>query len=221
MWTEHRRIAFLCGLTFLMSALVFGTPGARAESPSANSVANSTPSFSFTPRDPAQLKALKWLSKEPVTLLDLGILRLRDELTLAAAGLADEAIGLEAPVTGTYYNWRGREIVGYAIFAEPYADRTPERCAHVFERLVETMTERAPQGPDQASWFLETLFTHAGPRGLRPHDLGDRLVEMVSLRVSLAATRADRRAGDHKRLRCEGRLDAKADALKTKLSGVF
>ncbi|MCR9255906.1 MAG: hypothetical protein NXI16_07395 [Alphaproteobacteria bacterium] len=204
----------------LAAALMTGVVASAAEETPGNAVAN-TPQPFFTPRDPSQMKALRWLSQEPVTLMDMGILRLRDEMAIAVDRLADEAIGLEPPVTGSYYNWRGRQIVAYAIFAEPFDDRTPERCAHVFERLVATLTHKAPQGPGQASWFLENLFTHTGPRGFRPHELGDRLVELVSLEVSLAGTRSDRRAGDHKRLRCEGRLDAPPEGLKNRLSGTF
>lgn len=171
--------------------------------------------------DPIRLKTLRWLSTEPVSLLDIGILRLRDAMERAADPLLDEGIGLEPPRSGAYYTWRQRGIVAYATFAEPYEDRTESRCTHIYDRMVEKLTERAPRGPGQASWFLEDLFTHTGQRGLRPHELGSKLVGMVTLEISLSATAGDRRAGDHLRIRCRGRLDAEAGTLETRVSGRF
>lgn len=155
---------------------------------------------------------LEWLANEPVTLFDLGMLRLREDLDDAAQALtASESVSSE-PRTGVFYQWRKREITAYVTLRERFTDPTEAGCRETFKRVRDTLLADVPAGPRSAEVYLETLFTHPGFGNWgRPRRLGADLVEMVRFEVTLLPPPPAHAGG--RRVQCSGPLNTEPEDL--------
>jgi len=151
---------------------------------------------------------LRWLHAQPLTLFDLGIMRLERDAHDAAPWLAESEAGREPALAGVQYNFWRKRIVVYVSLHRPRAERTEANCVALFRRLVERMVARAPEGPGRAAWYLEKTFVPTGRERLAPEAFGRRLVEIVHAEVTLRGRSDDARAGETGRMTCSGRLDA-------------
>lgn len=154
---------------------------------------------------------LVWLGAQPLTLFDLGVMRLERDVLAVAPWLADADGSAEPPLAGVQYDFRKRRLVVYVALHRPRAARTEANCVALFHRLVERLTAHAPEGPGRAAWYLEKAFMPVGRERMGHGDLGRRLLEAVHAEVSLRGRADDARADQTGRMTCRGRLDA-ADA---------
>lgn len=151
---------------------------------------------------------LGWLGSQPLTLFDLGIMRLERDVLAAAPWLAETDALRDQPLAGVQYNFLRRQIVAYVALQRPRADRTEANCVALFRRLVERMLAQAPEGPGRAAWYLEKAFVPVGRERIGPEGFGRRLSAMVHAEVTLRGRSDDARAGETGRMTCRGRLDA-------------
>lgn len=150
---------------------------------------------------------LDWLSAEPVTLLDLGIVRFRLDLEAASNWLLERGHLSRAPLSGVFYEWRNRTIVAYVTVREMHVDPTKTRCRQTFARVVDRLLADGPGGPESSERYLEALFMHTGSGNWRrPRDLGADLVGAVRFEVTLLPPPPIYAGGSS--VRCFGRLDA-------------
>lgn len=178
------------------AALVLGITGGI---PAAATAADARPAFD-------------WLTREPVTLFDLGMLRLRQEMVEAAAWLVGAGHARGEPLAGAFYQWRQHQIVAYVTVHERFADPTETGCRAMFQRLRERLFRDTPGGIRSAEIYLETLFAHPGFGNYgNPRHIGRELVELVQVEVTILPPPPVTAGGD--RIRCAGRLDTPAEEL--------
>ncbi len=162
----------------------------------------------------------KRLMGEPLTLFDWGLMQLDRDLERASLRVFPRIGGEPQARSGTTYDWREGRVWMSVALALPRAERTEPRCAAIFQRLVRELTFSAPKSPDAAGWYLQNAFQ---PKARfwtsRFEDVGAKLLEVVWLEVSLRAPNQEALAGDSRRLRCAGRLDAAPEALAVELQG--
>lgn len=81
--------------------------------------------------------ALLWLMHEPVTLLDIGIFRLRQDVSQTAEWLLASWAVDGHPVSGAFYDWNSRRIVAcVTVPATGLAEPTTEACRATFATSV-------------------------------------------------------------------------------------
>jgi hypothetical protein len=130
--------------------------------------------------------AIGWLMNEPVTLFDLGILRLRQDLEVAQRGLAETSDSSAATWSGAYYDWREKAIIAYVSRRARRGEPSFQQCRDLFGRLTRSLLHGTPEGLRQAHVYLEQLFLHGGPGNFGyPRTIGDELVETVRLEVTI------------------------------------
>ena len=187
-------------VALMMAALMMALPGAV---------------FADTPLP--RRDALDWLAREPVTMLDWGMMRLRGDLDGSVDRLVRET---RASVSrnGVFYRFQDRRIVAYANFVELPRNRTEAVCKDVYTRLATIMVRGAPQGAGGASWYLESVFGHDAQRGDRPQDLGEQLADRVVLQVTVGPA-PEEAFGDGRRITCTGRLDAAPENIALRVEG--
>ena len=151
---------------------------------------------------------MRWLQEQPLTLFDLGIMRLERDVQAAAPWLAEDEVGREPAMSGVRYDFTRRRIVVYLSLHRPRAERTEAHCVALFHRLVERMIARAPEGTGRAAWYLEKTFVPAGRERIAPETFGRRLVELVHAEITLRGRSDDARASETGRMTCSGHLDA-------------
>jgi len=151
---------------------------------------------------------LRWLHAQPLTLFDLGVLRLERDVHAAAPWLAEAEAGSEPVLAGVRHEFRRGRILVYLSLHRPRAERTEAACIALFRRLVERMLARAPEGPGRAAWYLEKTFVPAGRERILPESIGRRLLETVHVEITLRPRSDDARAAEAGRMTCSGRLDA-------------
>lgn len=155
--------------------------------------------------DPAE-ETVRWLMKEPVTLMDLGMLRLREDLREASRTLVDMGYTTVEPRVGTYYEWREQTLRAYVAIREPYAAPSERTCLEVYERVMRHITAKAPGGSKSVGWYLESLFMHEGPGNYsRPRDMQEGLLNTIKFEVSVLPPDPMR---DSRKVQCSGRMDA-------------
>lgn len=162
-----------------------------------------TPAAADEPDDP-----LRWLHAQPLTLFDLGVMRLERDVHAAAPWLAGAEAGGEPVLAGVRYDFRRGRILVYVALRRPRDERTEAACVALFRRLVERMLARAPEGPGRAAWYLEKAFVPAGRERVAPESFGRRLLETVHAEITLRGRSDDARAAEAGRMTCSGRLDA-------------
>jgi hypothetical protein len=183
----------LCALGLCMLGLAAGPRVAAADPPPA-AAADASPTF-------------EWLTREPATLFDLGLLRLRLEMDKVARWLVDSGSVSGLPWSGAYYDWRNRRVIAYVTIRERLTDPTEAACRETFARIRDRLVEGVPSGPRSAEMVLETLFSHPGTGNWgRPRHLGRDLVELVRFEVVLLPPPPEQAGGP--RVSCAGRLDA-------------
>jgi len=168
-------------------------------------------------------EGLAYLRDEPVTLLDLGFLRLRRDLDRAALPLTDAEYEDAPPRTGVFYNWRRDRIHAYVSFAVAPERRTSATCIQRYLALTAALLGGAPEGPDRARGYLTRIFSHVGPRrwhARAPRTFGADLEAAFRFSVTLTGAALDQRAGDLHTIKCSGALDAAATTLTIRESGV-
>lgn len=102
-------------------------------------------------------KSLDWLMKEPVTLLDLGIFRLKEDLNRVARLFLERGYAALQPQTGVYFDWRERRIIAYLSVRETIAPPS-----------------------------LESIFSPEGPGNIsRPKTMAEDLLGSVQFEVSI------------------------------------
>lgn len=151
------------------------------------------------------------LQQEPVTLFDWGIAQLDRDMTRAAARIVPARLSrLTAPANaGVLYNGRERRITLYISASPGSALRTRGNCASLFADVVDDLTAGAPSGPDAAGWYLHNAFRPKAHFWGSPfEDVGAKLLDRVSLEITLQPPPQDAAAGDSSSVRCSGRLDA-------------
>lgn len=151
---------------------------------------------------------LRWLHAQPLTLFDLGIMRLERDVHAATPWLAEGEAGGEPALAGVRYEFRRGRLLVYLSLHRPRAERTEAACIALFHRLVERMLARAPEGPGRAAWYLEKTFVPAGRERVVPESFGRRLLETVHVEITLRPRSDDARAAEAGRMTCTGRLDA-------------
>ena len=153
-----------------------------------------------------------WLMNEPVTLFDLGMFRLEQDLDRAARWLMEMGYAAEEPISGAYYDWRQRRIIAYVSIRDPYNEPAEPACRETYERIAREIVRGTPQGSRTAQIYLENLFLHEGPGNFgRPRSLGPELVDSVRFEITLLPSNATDLGG--RRVRCAGRLDSKPEKL--------
>ena len=151
-------------------------------------------------------QTLKWLRTEPVTLLDLGMLRLREDLREVAVSLLEQGFAVTEPQVGTYYEWREDSIHAYIAIREPFARPTERTCLKIFSKAIEHLTNKQRGGPRAIGWYLESLFLHEGTGNYgRPTRMQESLLEAVKFEVSLLPPDP---MEDSRKVHCHGRMDA-------------
>src|SRR5690349_7288115 len=105
---------------------------------------------------------LQWLHAQPLTLFDLGVMRLERDVYAAAPWLAEPEAGGEPALAGVRYDFWHKRLVVYVSIHRPRAERTEAACIVLFRRLVERLLARAPEGPNRAAWYLEKTFVPTG-----------------------------------------------------------
>ncbi len=177
---ERRRLRFVP----LIAAIVAGSPAAGM----------------------AKERGLDWLMNEPVTLFDLGILQLRQDLEQVSRWLVDSGYTAEEPLSGAYYEWRQGLIVAYVTLRERTRDPTAMACRDAFGRIARRLTRDVPQGSRRAQIYLESLFLHQGPGNRAPsRTVGAELAEIVQVEVTLLPPPPVFLGGAG--VRCFGKLD--------------
>lgn len=150
----------------------------------------------------------RWLMHEPVTLFDLGILRLRQDLHATADWLLASGEVEGQPLSGVYYDWNRQRVVAYVtVPSTGLAEPTAGGCRAAFAATIHHLLRAGPQGVRQAEIYLENLFLHEGSGNLdRPRTLGPDLVESVRLQVTLLPSMP--LAPQAQTIRCDGRFDS-------------
>jgi hypothetical protein len=151
---------------------------------------------------------IAWLRAQPLSLFDLGIMRLERDVLAAAPWIAEMDAPRDQVLAGVQYNFWRQRIVVYVSMYRPRAERTETNCVALFRRLVERMIAHAPEGPGRASWYLEKSFAAIGRERATDDALGKRLSELVRAEITLRGRLDDARAGEAGRMTCTGRFDA-------------
>jgi hypothetical protein len=152
-------------------------------------------------------KSIHWLMREPVTLFDLGIIRLRLDVAAVSDRFHRDGLSADRPISGAYYLWPDQRIIVYMTVRELTAAPSALNCRETFAYTQDRLLHSPLSGPRRAETYLEGLFLHEGPgnRG-RPPALGEDLVEAVRLEITLLPP-APSSAGGSAAIRCAGRLD--------------
>lgn len=140
----------------------------------------------------APLTALEWASNEPVTLLDLGMLRLRQDIQLAGQVLYENGRVAGAPLSGVFYDWRTRKIETYlTVRAKPGRER-PGMCEEFFFQVVGDIVSGGTAAKKKPEWYIENLFTHETFRGFgRPQNFAEQMLDTVNFEVTIMPAGSD------------------------------
>ena len=151
-------------------------------------------------------EALSWLVNEPVTLMDLGMMRLREDLREASKTLIDLGYTTREPRVGTYFDWREKKITAYVSMREPYSRPDERTCLEVYDRVMRYISAKSPGGNGSVGWYLESLFSHEGMgNNSRPMRMQEGLLGAIDFEVSILPPDPMR---DSRKVQCRGRMDA-------------
>ena len=148
---------------------------------------------------------LDWLSAEPVTLMDLGMIRLKQDLLQVGQRLVDTGFLPMAPTTGAYYDWREKQIVIFLTARERFAAPSEGMCLEHYGRVANGLAGRSRGHQGDPGWYLEEIFTHDGWGNFtRPPQMREHLLATVKLEVTLLPPQL---MGPDRTLHCTGGLD--------------
>ncbi len=159
---------------------------------------------------------LDWLAAEPVTLLDLGVIRLKQDLLQVGQQLVHTGILPVAPTTGAYYDWREKKIVVFLTVRERYADPSEGMCLELFSRVAKGLANRGRGQKGEPSWYLEEIFTHDGWGNFtRPKSMRQQLMRSVQLEITVLPPQP---MGPAPTMNCSGNLDMDPSEVKVSTS---
>ncbi|MAY66147.1 MAG: hypothetical protein CMM77_03345 [Rhodospirillaceae bacterium] len=166
--------------------------------------------LAFRPAADARANStLDWLSAEPVTLMDLGIIRLKQDLAQVGQRLLEVGFLPVLPTTGAYYDWRDKKITVFLTARERFAQPSDGMCLELFARVAKGLASRSRGHQGDPGWYLEEIFTHDGWGNFtRPTQMREDLLKTVRLEVTLLPPQP---MGPARTLHCSGRLDTKLD----------
>ena len=165
--------------------------------------------------DPAK-ETLNWLANEPVTLMDLGMLRMRDDLREVSSTLIQLGYTNQDPTVGTYYDWRKKKILAYVSVREPFAKPDESTCLSIYERVMRHLKNKSPGGTRSMGWYLESLFLHEGPGNWgRPRMMQEGLLNAIQFEVTILPPDPMR---DSRKVQCSGRMDAEMSDVAVTIS---
>ncbi len=155
------------------------------------------------------IDAFRWLRSQPLTLFDLGVVRLDRDITRVSNWLLDAELLDAKPAAGVQVAGRQRSIIAYVSIEYPPDRRTGKECRRIFRRVAYRLIGGAPEGPGRASWYLQSTFFPQGREWTRPTpDFAERLVKLVRLQVVLGGTPDEGINLRAKKVSCVGALDA-------------
>lgn len=161
--------------------------------------------------DPSE-ETMRWLINEPLTLMDLGMMRMRDDLREVSQKLVDLGYTSREPRFGTFFDWREQKINAYVSIREPYAQPSERTCLEVFDRVMRHLASKSPGGTESVGWYLESMFSHEGfGNGSRPMRMQEGLLNAIEFSVSVLPPDPMR---DSRKVECSGRLDAELTSLR-------
>ena len=157
-------------------------------------------------------ETLRWLINEPVTLMDLGMMRLRDDLREASHSLMRQGLTAREPRVGTYYDWREQTINAYVAVRESFSQPSENKCLELFDRVLRHMTSKSPGGTGSVGWYLESLFSHEGfGNSTRPIRMQESLLKTIRFEISVLPPDPMR---DSRKVQCSGPLDAELTDIR-------
>ncbi|MEQ8507174.1 MAG: hypothetical protein RIB80_17770 [Rhodospirillales bacterium] len=162
--------------------------------------------LTFRPAADARANStLDWLAAEPVTLMDLGIIRLKTDLLQVGQRMLDKGVLPVAPTTGAYYDWREKKIVVFLTARERFGTPSEGMCVELFSRVAKGLAGRSRGHKGNPGWYLEEIFTHDGWGNFtRPTQMREDLLKTVKLEITLLPPRP---MGPERTLHCSGGLD--------------
>ncbi len=159
---------------------------------------------------------LDWLSGEPVTLMDLGIIRLKQDLLQVGQRLLEIGFLPVAPTTGAYFDWRDKRITVFLTARERFAQPSEGMCLELFSRVAKGLASRSRGHQGNPGWYLEEIFTHDGWGNFtRPPRMREELLKTVQLEVTLLPPRP---MGPERTLHCSGGLDTEPHEVSVTIS---
>ncbi len=165
--------------------------------------------------DPTK-STLNWLKTEPVTLMDLGMMRLREDVREASSQLITLGYTNQEPTVGTYYEWRRQQIKVYVSVREPFARPEENTCLAIYDRVIRHMKSKAPGGTKSMGWYLESIFVHEGSGNWgRPRQMQEGLLNAVRFEVTILPPDPMR---DSRKVRCSGRMDSEMSDVSVTIS---
>jgi len=161
-------------------------------------------------------KSLDWLMQEPVTLLDLGIYRLKEDLARVARRFHQRGFTALLPETGAFYDGREKRVIAYMAVRETLFAPNHQTCRQAFGRMARSLVGKGPVGNNQAGWYLENIFAPEGPgNAFRPKTMASDLLESVRFEISILPPDPLKNSS---MTRCAGRLDADLNDLDYSIS---
>lgn len=159
---------------------------------------------------------LDWLSTEPVTLMDLGIIRLKQDLIQVGQRLLETGFLPVAATTGAYFDWREKKIVVFLTARERFAPPSEGMCLELFSRVANGLASRSRGNKGDPGWYLEEIFTHDGWGNFtRPTQMREDLLKTVQLEITLLPPQP---MGPERTLHCSGGLDTKPHEVSVTIS---
>lgn len=162
----------------------------------------------------SKVQTLSWLMSEPVTMMDLGIVRLRQDLDQTARRLFRQGDSLARGDVGAWFDWRSKQIIAWISLPTSRDFRNQHQCGQRFQQVADMLTSHMPVKTMQEAWYLTSLFGHQGGAWFNPDSLPEDMLGLVRLEVSLAGHPEDvRLARDWDRVSCGGALNASLEDL--------
>jgi hypothetical protein len=159
---------------------------------------------------------LDWLSAEPVTLMDLGMIRLKQDLLQVGQRLLDTGFLPVSPTTGAYYDWREKKIVVFLTARERFAAPSEGMCLELYSRVARGLAGRSRGHRGDPGWYLEEIFTHDGWGNFtRPNQMREDLLKTVQLEITLLPPQP---MGPDRTLHCSGGLDTEPHDVSVTIS---
>lgn len=173
--------------------------------------------LSLRPAADARANAtLDWLSGEPVTLMDLGIIRLKQDLLQVSQRLLETGFLPVLPTTGAYFDWQEKKITVFLTARERFAQPSEGMCLELFSRVARGLASRSRGHQGNPGWYLEEIFTHDGWGNFtRPPRIREDLLKTVQLEVTLLPPQP---MGPARTLHCTGGLDAEPNKVSVTTS---